>query len=52
MIGKTEDNRKKGRSKMKWIDSTKEIMAISLKDVSRDANDRLWRVIESALIVM
>ena len=44
MLGRVEGNRKRGRSNMRWTDSLKETMGLSLQELSRVDEDRtIWR---------
>lgn len=38
--GKSRDSRKRGRANMRWIDSIKEAIGISLQKLHRAAEDR------------
>ena len=43
MLGKVEGSRKRGRPNMRWIDSIKEAIGMSLQKLSRAVEDRrLW----------
>ena len=42
MLGRAEGSRKRGRPNMRWIDSIKEAIGMSLQELSRAVEDRTF----------